>query len=71
MREADGGGHNTIQGLFSSDLHFLSGYLDVKDRWNNKLLGRLYFIISFGCIYEFRDDNKQEILEPNLFNVFC
>ena len=23
VREADGGGGNTIQGLFSSDLHFL------------------------------------------------
>ena len=32
MREADGGGANTIQGLFSSDLHFLSGYVDVGDR---------------------------------------
>ena len=30
MREADGGGGNTIQGLFSSDLHFPWGYVDVK-----------------------------------------
>ena len=46
MREADGGGGNTIQELFSSDLYF-RGYVDVDDRWNKKLLGRLYFIISF------------------------
>ena len=51
MREADGGGGNTIKGLFSSDLHFLGGYVDVKDRWNRKLLRRLYFIISFVCVY--------------------
>ena len=32
VREADGGGGNTIQSLFSSDLHFLGGYVDVRDR---------------------------------------
>ena len=47
VTEADGGGGNTIQGLFLSDLHFLCRYLDVEDRWNKKLLGRLYFITSF------------------------
>ena len=90
MREANDGSGNTIQGLFSSDLHFLWDYVDVKDRWNKKLLGRLYFIISFACMYvcmyvcmyacmhacmyewmnEFPDDNKQEILELNVFNIF-
>ena len=49
VREADGG--NTIQGLSSSDLHFLWGYVDVGYRWNKRLLGRLYFIISFCCMY--------------------
>ena len=47
MREADTGSGKNIQGLFSSDLHFLSGYVDIEDRWNKKFLGRLYFIISF------------------------
>ena len=51
MREAEGGGGNTIQGLFSSDLHFVWGYVDVGGRWNKKLLWRLYFIISFWCMY--------------------
>ena len=36
LREADGGGGNTKvclhQGLFSSDLYFLWGYVDVGDR---------------------------------------
>ena len=40
MRVADGSGGNTMQGLFSS-------YVDVKDRWNKKLLGGLYFVIPF------------------------
>ena len=31
VKEADGGGGNTIQGLFSSDLHFLRVYIDVED----------------------------------------
>ena len=47
MRETDGVGGNTIQGLFSSDLHFPLGYVDVGGSWKKKLLGRLYFIISF------------------------
>ena len=51
MREANVGGGNTIQGLFSSDLHFLWGNVEVEDRWNKKLVGRLYFIISFWYIY--------------------
>ena len=92
MREADGGGGNTIQGLFSSDLHFPWGYVDVGDRWNKKLLGRLCMYVwmdgwmdewmdgcnhacmnarVYVCTYELPDDNKQEILEPKLFNVFC
>ena len=25
----------------------------------------------YVCTYELPDDNKQEILEPKLFNVFC
>ena len=25
----------------------------------------------YVCIYEFQDDNKQEILELKLFNIFC
>ena len=40
VREPDGGGDNTIQGLLCFDLDF--GYVDVKNRWNKKLLGRLY-----------------------------
>ena len=32
VREADGGGGNTIQGLFSSDLHFLWSSVDAGDR---------------------------------------
>ena len=51
MKEADGGGGNTIQDLFSPDLHFLRGYVDYGDRWNKRLLGRLYFIISSWCMY--------------------
>ena len=51
MREADGGGGNIIPGLFSSYLHFLWGYVDVKDRWNKKLLGRLYFTVYSWCLY--------------------
>ena len=47
MREAEGGDGKNIQGLFSSDLHFLLVYVDVKDRWSKKLLGILRFIISF------------------------
>ena len=31
-READGGGGSIIQGLFSSYLHFLWGYVGVDDR---------------------------------------
>ena len=50
MREADVGGGNTIQGLFSAGLHFIGGYVDVNDRWNKKLLGRLFLII-FSLIY--------------------
>ena len=50
VRETDDGSGHTTQGLFSSDLHFLWGYVDVKDRWNKKLLGRLYFI-SFLCMH--------------------
>ena len=41
VREADGGGGNTIHGLFCSDLHLLCGYVDVRDRWNKRVLGRL------------------------------
>ena len=47
MGEADGGDGNIIQGLLSSDLHFLGGYVDVADRRNKKLLGRLYFTTPF------------------------
>ena len=43
VREADRGGGNIIQGLLSSDLHFLWGYVDVADRRNKKL----YFTTSF------------------------
>ena len=32
LGEADGGGGNTIQGLLSSHLRFLEGYVDVGDR---------------------------------------
>ena len=39
----------------SSDLHFLWGYVNVKDRWNRKLLERLYFII-FWCIFPVSPD---------------
>ena len=53
MGKADGEGGNTIEGLFSSDLHFLWGYVDVGDRWNKTLFGRLYFIISFWCMFPF------------------
>ena len=37
-------------------LHFLWGYVDVKDRWNRKLLERLYFIICFWCIFPVSPD---------------
>ena len=49
---------------------FFWGYVYVKDQWNKKLLGSLYSIISFWCMFEFPDDNKQEILELKLFNIF-
>ena len=25
----------------------------------------------YACIYEFPYNNKQEMLEPKLFNIFC
>ena len=49
--EAGGDGDSTIQGLFSSDLQFLCGYIDVKNRWNKKLLGRSYFISFYVYMY--------------------
>ena len=47
VREADCGGGDIIQCLFSSDVHFLLGCVDVKDGYYKNVLGRLYFIISF------------------------
>ena len=31
---------------FSSDLQFLRVHVDVEDRWNKKLIGRLHFIVT-------------------------
>ena len=64
MREANVGGGNTIQSLFSSDLHFLWGNVEVEDRWNKKLVGRLYFIISFWCIYIHQ---KERVLNYHIY----
>ena len=47
VREDDGRGGNTTQNLFFFDLHFLWGCAEVDDRWNRKLLDRLYFIVFF------------------------
>ena len=49
--EAGRDGDCTIQGLFSSNLQFLCGYIDVKNKWNKKLLGRLYFISFYVYMY--------------------
>ena len=54
--DGDGRGGNTIQGLFSSELHFLWGYVYVGDRWNKRFFGRLYFVLClcksslFNCL---------------------
>ena len=29
------------------------------------------YVYMYVCIYKFQDDNKQEILELKLFNIFC
>ena len=29
------------------------------------------YVCMYACMYEFPDDNKQVILEPKLFNIFC
>ena len=29
------------------------------------------YVCMYACMHEFPDDNKQEILEPKLINMFC